>query len=78
MIDLLTDTVKKFIDPPVLQPKSVLYNEDICKQLVRTFLSKCSPVFITVLQILGNNRARQREKFGLILEEFMLLQEEVI
>lgn len=57
--------------------RCVLYNEDICKQLVKTFLTKCSPVFITILQVLGNNRARQREKFGHILEEFVILQEEV-
>ena len=54
-----------------------LHNEDICKELVKSFLIKFSPVFITILQVLGNNRARQREKFGHILEEFSLLQEEV-
>jgi hypothetical protein len=57
--------------------RCLLYNKDICKQLVETFLVKSTPVFLSVLQILGNNRARQREKLGHSLEEFALLQEEV-
>lgn len=42
-----------------------------------SFLSKCSPVFTNLIQILGNNKARQREKFAHILEDFANLQEEV-
>lgn len=53
-----------------------MYNKDITVQLVDNFLNKCSPVFISVLQILGNNKARQREKFGHILEDLSNLQEE--
>ena len=46
-------------------------------QLLDNFLNKCSPVFANLIQILGNNKARQREKFAHILEDFSTLQEEV-
>lgn len=39
-------------------------------------MNKCTPVFVNLLQILGHNKARQREKLGHILEEFIILQEE--
>lgn len=52
-------------------------NRDVCAQFADNFLNKCTPVFINLLQILGHNNARQREKFGHILEEFSNLQEDV-
>jgi hypothetical protein len=52
-------------------------NKELCIQLVDNFLNKCTPVFVNLLQILGHNKARQREKFSHILEEFAGLQEEV-
>lgn len=55
-----------------------MYNQEISVQLVDNFLNKCSPVFTNLLQILGHNKARQREKLGQILEDFANLQEEVI
>lgn len=74
--EFLKDTVKKFIAPPSLEPKCILYNKDITVQLVDNFLNKCSPVFISIINILGNNKARQREKFGYILDDLATLQEE--
>lgn len=53
-------------------------NKNICDQFVDNFLNKCTPVFIILLQILGYNNARKREKYGHILEDFSNLQEEVI
>ncbi len=74
--DLIRDTVNKFIAPPAMQPICPLYNKEITVQIVENFLNKCSPVFISALQILGNNKARQREKFGHFLEDLANLQEE--
>ena len=54
-----------------------MYNKEISIQLVENFLNKCAPVFTNLLQILGHNKARQREKFGHILEDLANLQEEV-
>jgi hypothetical protein len=45
--------------------------------LLENFFNKCSPVFVNLIQILGNNKARQREKFAHILEDLASLQEEV-
>lgn len=53
-----------------------LHSNEISAQLVDNFLNKCSPVFIQLIQILGNNKARQREKFGHIFEDLANLQEE--
>lgn len=52
-------------------------SRDVCMQFVDNFLNKCTPVFITLLQVLGHNNARQRDKFGQLMEEFSNLQEEV-
>jgi N-alpha-acetyltransferase 35, NatC auxiliary subunit len=53
-----------------------LSNHAIVKQLIDSFLTKCSQVFASLVQIIGNNRARQREKLGFIIEDFSTLQEE--
>lgn len=74
--ELLRETVNAFIAPPAMQPKCFLHSKEITPQLVENFLNKCSPVFITALQILGNNKARQREKLGHFLEDLANLQEE--
>ena len=57
--------------------RCILYNQEMSVQLLDNFLNKCSPVFANLIQILGNNKARQREKFAHILEDFSTLQEEV-
>lgn len=74
--EILKESVQKFIAPPSMQSKCVLYNKPITVQLVDNFINKCSPVFISLLQILGNNKARQREKFGHILDDLSTLQDE--
>jgi hypothetical protein len=45
---------------------------------VNAFLDKCALSFISLIQILGHNKARQREKFGHILFELSQLNDEVI
>ncbi len=57
--------------------RNIIFNKEVFKQLVDDFFTKCSPVFISLMQIMGNNRARQREKLAHLLEEFAVLQEEV-
>ena len=51
-------------------------NRELSNQLIDNFLNKCVPTFLSLLQILGHNKARQREKFAHILEEMSSLQEE--
>jgi len=73
--EMLKNTIRLFVNPPSLQLKSPLASKDFCKSLVDTLMAKCAAVFLTLTQIMGNNRARQREKLGQILEDFAVLQE---
>ena len=44
--------------------------------LIDNFMNKCDSAFISLVQILGHNKARQREKFGHILLDFAGLQDD--
>ena len=48
-----------------------------CKDAMDTFLSLAVRPITTLFQITGYNRARQRDKYGHLLEELAALQEEV-
>lgn len=48
----------------------------MCLQLVDSFLIKCTPAFVSLFQILGQNKARQREKMAHVFEEFASFQDE--
>lgn len=41
------------------------------------FLTSAVRPVITIFQITGNNRARQRDKWGRLLEDMAVLQDEV-
>jgi hypothetical protein len=56
----------------------VMDNKKIGLQLVDNFLIKASPVFINSIQLMGHNKPRQREKIAHFLNEFVLLQDEVV
>jgi hypothetical protein len=73
----LFETIQKTITPPILNPRCQLAaNKEICIHFVDAFLNKCSPMFLALIQILGHNKARQREKLGNIIEDLATLQEE--
>ena len=55
-----------------------LANNAQCKDAMDTFLSFAVRPVTSLFQITGYNRARQRDKYGHLLEEFSALQEEVI
>ena len=55
----------------------MFHTKELCLQLVDDFFNKTTPVFLNLVQILGHNKTRQREKFGHIFEELASLQEEV-
>ena len=54
-----------------------LANNPQCKDAMDTFLSLAVRPITTLFQITGYNRARQRDKYGHLLEELAALQEEV-
>ncbi|XP_041975143.1 N-alpha-acetyltransferase 35, NatC auxiliary subunit isoform X2 [Aricia agestis] len=73
-LDTLRDSVKSFVAPPALTraPNAVFFEREI----VDTFLGHCVRPFAVLLQVCGHNRARQRDKLALLLDEFAALQEE--
>ncbi|CAG2221312.1 MAK10 [Mytilus edulis] len=76
MVDYLKDTIRNFIAPPCLSQKSQLYNNAQAKTFVDAWFMQAVRPVCTLMQIPGHNRARQRDKWGHILEELSALQEE--
>jgi len=56
----------------------VLYNSAAAKECVEVFLTHSIRPLTMVIQISGHNRARQRDKWARLLEEFAVLQDEVL
>lgn len=77
--EVLKESAKNFIAPPVLMPKNSLYSNVQAKDCVDSFFyySMNMHAFVTFLQICGYNRARQRNKLARLLEDFANLQDEV-
>ena len=82
--DLLRESCKNFMAPPCLmpaprltpgQPPSPLHSLQV-KLCLDTFFSQSCRPFGLLIQTTGHNRARQRDKICLVLEEFCSLQEE--
>lgn len=82
--DVLREACKNFIVPPALLPPpprspgqapSPIHSLQV-KQCLDTFFSQCARPFGLLLRACGHNRARQRDKMVLILEEFSTVQEE--
>ncbi|XP_026319501.1 N-alpha-acetyltransferase 35, NatC auxiliary subunit isoform X2 [Hyposmocoma kahamanoa] len=88
-LEVLRDSVKAFVNPPALMPtyRGVSYSNTTdlsvsdrsmagAREFVENFLSRCVRPFAVLLQVCGHNRARQRDKLALLLDEFAALQEE--
>ncbi|KAI8438264.1 hypothetical protein MSG28_010859, partial [Choristoneura fumiferana] len=52
--------------------------DDEAREFVENFLARCVRPFAVLLQVCGHNRARQRDKLALLLDEFAALQEEAL
>lgn len=52
-------------------------NSELTAEQLEDLMVGCAAVFAGLLQTCGNNRARQREKLGALLEEMAHLQEVV-
>ncbi|XP_005091639.1 N-alpha-acetyltransferase 35, NatC auxiliary subunit isoform X2 [Aplysia californica] len=76
VVDALKDTVRAFIAPPALSPKSSLYNSSVAKEYVDALMSRAARPLCTMFQVTGHNRARQRDKWAHVLEDLSNLQEE--
>ncbi|KAK2718941.1 N-alpha-acetyltransferase 35, NatC auxiliary subunit-like [Artemia franciscana] len=74
--DVLKETAKNFCSPPSLVLKSPLLSSQLAKEYLDSFMLHCCRAFGNVVQLYGNNMARQRDRLIHILEEFSALQEE--
>lgn len=75
-VDVLKETLRSFISPPALMSKSAIGNNPQAKEYVDTFLTHAVRPITAIFQITGHNRARQRDKWGHLLEELATLQDE--
>lgn len=57
--------------------RSPIIEHEQCAQLWNEILLDMSKVLLSVLQITGHNRARQRDKLVAVMEDLASLQEEV-
>ncbi|KAH9508932.1 N-alpha-acetyltransferase 35 NatC auxiliary subunit [Bulinus truncatus] len=76
VVDALKETIRGFIAPPGLSPKSSIYNHPQAKEYIEALLTRAARPFCTLFQITGHNRARQRDKWANILEDLSNVQEE--
>ncbi|XP_064460377.1 N-alpha-acetyltransferase 35, NatC auxiliary subunit-like [Ornithodoros turicata] len=76
MVDVLKESVRAFIKPPVLARGTTLSSHQQAKEFVDAFLAHCVRPFTSLIHICGHNRARQRDKLTHLLEELAVLQDE--
>ncbi|XP_021369661.1 N-alpha-acetyltransferase 35, NatC auxiliary subunit-like isoform X1 [Mizuhopecten yessoensis] len=76
IVDFLKETIRGFIAPPALSPKSSLFNNPQAKTYVDAWFMQAVRPICTLIQTTGHNRARQRDKWGHLLEDLSALQEE--
>ncbi|CRL07219.1 CLUMA_CG020200, isoform A [Clunio marinus] len=74
--DILKESLKSFIAPPVLIPKNPFFNHAEVKECIDSFFFYNEHTFVTFLEICGFNRARQRDKIARLLDSFANLQDE--
>ncbi|XP_041464934.1 N-alpha-acetyltransferase 35, NatC auxiliary subunit-like [Lytechinus variegatus] len=74
--ECLRDTLRGFVCPPVLAPRSPIYNNAQAKEMADSMLMHSVRPMCSLIQIHGHNRARQRDKFGQLLEELATLQDQ--
>ncbi|XP_026732109.1 N-alpha-acetyltransferase 35, NatC auxiliary subunit isoform X2 [Trichoplusia ni] len=75
-VEILRESIKCFVNPPALTSKSPMLSTPQAREFVENFLARCVRPFAVLLQVFGHNRARQRDKLALLLDEFAALQEE--
>ncbi|XP_041369132.1 N-alpha-acetyltransferase 35, NatC auxiliary subunit-like isoform X2 [Gigantopelta aegis] len=76
VVDFMKDTIRNFMAPPALAQKCSLYNNPQAKEYVDALLTHAVNPICMLFQITGHNRARQRDKWAHVLEDFASLQEE--
>ncbi|XP_055531475.1 N-alpha-acetyltransferase 35, NatC auxiliary subunit isoform X3 [Wyeomyia smithii] len=76
LTEVLKESAKAFIAPPVLLPDNPLFNNPAACNCVDSFFAYNEHTFCVLFEICGYNRARQRDKLGIMLSNFANLQDE--
>lgn len=76
LVDVVRDTIRNFIAPPAIVPKSSIGNNSDAKACCDAFLQRAANTILQLVNISGQNRARQREKLAHIFEELANLESE--
>lgn len=76
--EVLRESAKTFIAPPVLMPRNPLSTNTMAVNCVEEFFVYCVNMytFVMFIQICGYNKARQRDKLARLLEDFGSLEDE--
>ncbi|XP_039758508.1 N-alpha-acetyltransferase 35, NatC auxiliary subunit isoform X1 [Pararge aegeria] len=75
-MDILRESVKSFVNPPNVSMKAAVGTNPPTREFVENFLTRCIRPFAVLVQVCGHNRARQRDKLALLLDDFAALQDE--
>uniref|UniRef100_A0A182N844 Protein MAK10 homolog n=1 Tax=Anopheles dirus TaxID=7168 RepID=A0A182N844_9DIPT len=76
LTEVLKESAKAFIAPPALRPDNPLYSNPFAVNCVNSFFEYNEQTFYTLFAICGYNRARQRDRLGMIMVNFAHLQDE--
>jgi len=76
MSDALRDTLKTFIQAPIFNNKCPLASLPHVKEVLDSYMTRAGFPLVSLLLLSGHNRARQRDKWAVVLEELSTLQEE--
>lgn len=79
LVDVLRESVKALVAPPVLMARHPLATNPRAIECVDAFFTYCNNIysFVTFIQICGYNKARQRDKLAHLLDDFANLEDEV-
>ncbi|KXJ83695.1 hypothetical protein RP20_CCG003124 [Aedes albopictus] len=76
LTEVLKESAKTFIAPPVLLSDNPLSSNPAAINCVDSFFAYNEHTFSVLFEICGYNRARQRDKLGIMLSNFANLQDE--
>ncbi|XP_065090507.1 N-alpha-acetyltransferase 35, NatC auxiliary subunit isoform X2 [Ochlerotatus camptorhynchus] len=76
LTEVLKESAKAFIAPPVLLADNPLASNPAAINCVDSFFAYNENTFSVLFEICGYNRARQRDKLGIMLSNFANLQDE--
>ncbi|KAF8384085.1 natc-1 [Pristionchus pacificus] len=74
LMDILKDTIKMQTGAPLMYPGSPSNKSEVVQELFDEFASDAVRVYLCLIQAFGHNSGRQRDKIGIIFDDFANLQ----